>query len=161
MKRLLLIIALGLYGFVSFGQSLTIDQERKDVIWEASYNTTWTKDDILEHLLAYNLLDNIVTHRDMIAGDTYGTFLDYESEGYRRANLPIYMLNGHFKCRLIIRCYDGYYTVEGCQMRFIDMNNGLLGTTHLYEARHSDSFDKVSTLVLKHLMSTANFEAYK
>lgn len=157
MRRLLTIAACLMCWMSAHAQGLSIDNNRQDVIWETSYRTTKTYDDLLEHILAYDILDNVVTHRNMIAGDTYGVFLDYEAFGYRRAAMPIYLLSGRFKCRVIIHVADGVCSVEACKMRFVDLD-GLTGVTYLYEARQSDTFSQACTLAMNYIARLTLFE---
>lgn len=157
MRNLLTIAACLMCWMSAHAQGLSIDNNRKDVIWETSYRTTKTYDDILELILAYDVLDNVVTHRNMIAGDTYGAFLDYEAFGYRRAEMPLYLLNGRFKCRVIIHVADGMCSVEACHMRFVDPD-GLTGVTYLYESRQSNTFSQACTLAMNHIAQLTLFE---
>ena len=156
MKRICILL-LALMPVQVMAQEITIDKERNDVVYTNTVTSAATYDDLLEYILAYGVLDNVVTHRNMIAGDLPLAAIDYEAAGYSRMKLPLYLVNGEFTCRIIIHSYEGQYDVEACKMRFIS-TDGVLGTSWLYDFDHTSSFDTIIGLVMMHLNNIAVFE---
>lgn len=156
MKRVCILL-LALMPFNAIAQEISINEERKDVVYTNSIISDASFDDILEYILAYAVLDNVVTHGSMIAGDLPPIAIDYETAGYSRMKLPLYLVNGKFTCRIIIR-HCGYgYDIEACKMRFIS-TDGLAVTSWLYDFDYSSSFNTVVGLVIQHLNKVAKFE---
>lgn len=156
MKRIIILL-LALMPCRVIAQEITIDKERKDVVYSNTITSSASYDDLLEYILAYGVLDNVVTHRNMIAGDLPCTAIDYEAAGYSRMKLPIYFVNGEFTCRIIIHSYEGQYDVEACKMRFISTDESF-GISGLYEFNNTSSFDTIVGLVIQHLNKVAKFE---
>lgn len=154
MKRIVILL-LALMPFNTIAQEISINEERKDVVYTNSIISDASYDDILEYILAYAVLDNVVTHGSMIAGDLPPMAIDYEAAGYSRMKLPLYLANGKFTCRIIIR-HCGYgYDIEACKMRFVDST---LGISWLYDFDYTSSFNTVVGLVIQHLNKVAKFE---
>lgn len=156
MKRICILL-LALMPVRVMAQEITIDKERNDVVYTNTVTSAATYDDLLEYILAYGVLNNVVTHRNMIAGDLPLAAIDYESVGYSRMKLPLYLVNGEFTCRIIIQSYEGQYDVEACKMRFISTDERF-GISGLYEFNNTSSFDTIVGLVIQHLNKVAKFE---
>ena len=155
MKRILILL-LALMPFTAKAQEITVDHDFKDVLYENIIESSISYDDILKYLLAYDVLDNIVMHDNMIAGDLPATQLDYGAAGYTRMKVPLYLSNGYFTCRLIFRFKEGRYKVEAFNMKFYD--GGVGGTTiRLYDGYNGFAFDIAIDLVLKHIMGITEF----
>jgi hypothetical protein len=156
MKRICILL-LALMPMRVMAQEITIDKERNDVVYTNTVTSAATYDDLLEYILAYGVLDNVVTHRNMIAGDLPLAAIDYEAAGYSRMKLPLYLVNGEFTCRIIIHSYEEHYDVEACKMRFIS-TDGALSTSRLYDFDHTSSFDTTVGLIIHHLNKVAVFK---
>lgn len=135
---------------------MTVDHDIKDVVWENVYESSITYDEMLEYILAYDILDDVVTHGNMIAGDLPLVHLDYEAAGYGRMKVPLYLSNGRFTCRIIIRMKEGKYKVEAFNTRFIDPGSPLGAVTPLYEGYGEFGFDIAIELVLFELTKVAS-----
>lgn len=146
MKRILILL-LALLPFVAKAQ-MTVDHDIKDVVWENVYESSITYDEMLEYILAYDILDDVVTHGNMIAGDLHPVHLDYEAAGYGRMKVPLYLSNGEFACRIVIRMKEGKYKVEAFNTRFIDPDSPFGAITPLYEGYGEFGFDIAIGLVL-------------
>lgn len=151
MKRILILL-LALMPFMVNAQGLEIDNEYKIVTWSKVYNTDMTQDEILQHILAYKYLDNVVSHGNMIAGDIPPVHLNYEAAGYSRMKVALYLSNGKFTGRMVLRFKDGRYKAEAVAMHFI----GTSGMT-LYEGVGEYAFDITSKLVVEHLEKITTF----
>ncbi len=156
MKRIIILL-LALMPIVASAQGLVIDHEEKKVIWSEIRESDVTFDDALEYILAYRILDNVVTHNNMIAGDIVPVYLDYESAGYGRMKVPLYLSNGKFACRIILRFKEGRYMAEATDLRFFDVTGELTGRTYLYEGYGAFAFDVAVNLVLRHLTQITTF----
>lgn len=148
MKRILILL-LALMPFVANAQGLEIDNEYKIVTWSKIYNTDMTQDEILQHILAYKYLDNVVTHGNMIAGDIPPVHLNYEAAGHSRMKVALYLSNDKFTGRMIIRFKDGRYRAEAVAMHF--------GGMPLYDGVGEYAFDITSKLVVEHLERITTF----
>lgn len=151
MKRLIIAI-LAFMPVLASAQGITVDHNEKDVIWEAKYHSDISYDEALAYILAYNVLDDVVTHDNMIAGDLRPEYINYSLSGYGRMKVPLYLSNGRFTCRVILRFKEGRYKVDAFNMRFIDTESALSGVTMLYDGYGSTTFDIAIELVTKHLM---------
>ena len=156
MKRIIILL-LALMPIVASAQGLVIDHEEKKVIWSEIRESDVTFDDALEYILAYRILDNVVTHNNMIAGDIVPVYLDYESAGYGRMKVPLYLSNGKFACRIILRFKEGRYMAEATDLRFFDVTGELTGRTYLYEGYGAFAFDVAVNLVMRHLTQITTF----
>lgn len=155
MKRILILL-LALMPIMVNAQDITVDHNVQDVVYEKVIESDVSYDDALKYILAYGVLDNIVMHDNMIAGDLAPQKLDYESAGYTRMKVPLYLSNGYFSCRMIFRFKEGRYKVEALGMIFYD--GGLGGTTStLYDGYGAFAFDIAIELVLKHLDRKTTF----
>ena len=130
-------------------QELEIDNDNKVVTWSKIYDTSMTQDDILEYILAYDCLDNVVTHGNMIAGDIPPVMLDYRAAGYSSMKVATYILNYHFSGRVIIHFKEGRYKIEVVNMNF--------GGMPLFEGVGEFAFDTTARLVMQHLESITTF----
>lgn len=130
-------------------QGLEIDNEYKIVTWSKIYNTDMTQDEILQHILAYKYLNNVVTHGNMIAGDIPPVHLNYEAAGYSRMKVALYLSNDKFTGRMIIRFKEGRYKAEAVAMHF--------GGMPLYDGFGEYAFDITSKLVVDHLEKITTF----
>lgn len=157
MKRIIILL-LALMPIVASAQGLVIDHEEKKVIWSEIRESDVTFDQALEYILAYRILDNVVTHNNMIAGDIVPVYLDYESAGYGRMKVPLYLSNGKFACRIILRFKEGRYMAEATDLRFFDVTGELTGRTYLYEGYGAFAFDVAVNLVLRHLTQITTFD---
>lgn len=157
MKRIIILL-LALMPFVASAQGLVIDHEEKEVIWSEIRESDVTFDQALEYILAYRILDNVVTHNNMIAGDIVPVYLDYESAGYGRMKVPLYLSNGKFACRIILRFKEGRYMAEATDLRFFDVTGELTGRTYLYDGYGAFAFDVAVNLVLRHLTQITTFD---
>ena len=81
MKRILILL-LALIPVISSAQELDIYEG--DVSWHKVYATDMTQDEIIMQILAYDFLDDVVIHGNMIAGNIRPAYLDYEGAGYTR-----------------------------------------------------------------------------
>ena len=149
MRRLLTIAACLMCWMSAQAQELNIDSESKVVTWSKVYETSMTQDEILEYILAYDCLDNVVTHGNMIAGDIPPVMLDYRSAGYSSMKVATYIFNYNFSGRVIIRTKEGKYKVEVVNMNF--------GGMPLYEGVGEFAFDITAKLVMQHLESITTF----
>ena len=156
MKRIIILL-LALMPIVASAQGLVIDHEEKKVIWSEIRESDVTFDDAFEYILAYRILDNVVTHNNMIAGDIVPVYLDYESAGYGRMKVPLYLSNGKFACRIILRFKEGRYMAEATDLRFFDVTGELTGRTYLYEGYGAFAFDVAVNLVMRHLTQITTF----
>lgn len=154
MKRICILL-LALLPISAAAQELAIDHEKKDVVYTCSHESSLSYDDILEYILAYGVLDNVVTHRNMIAGDLPPVVIDYKAAGYSRGSLPLFFVNGQFTCRIIIHAYDGHYDIEACQMAFLDYSGQ---PSMLYDMKDANSFMDVSALTIRHLNKFTMFQ---
>lgn len=157
MKRIIILL-LALMPVMASAQGLVIDHEAKKVIWAEIRESDVTYDQALEYILAYRVLDNVVTHNNMIAGDLVPAHLDYESAGYGRMKVPLYLSNGRFACRIILRFKEGRYMAEATDLRFLDTAGELTGRTYLYEGYGAFAFDVAVNLVLRHLIQVTTFD---
>lgn len=157
MKRILILL-LALMPIVASAQGLVIDHEAKNVTWSEIRESDVTFDDALEYILAYHILGNVVTHNNMIAGDIVPVYLDYESAGYGRMKVPLYLSNGRFACRIILRFKEGRYMAEATDLRFLDTTGSIEGRTYLYEGYGAFAFDVAVNLVLRHLTQITTFD---
>lgn len=149
MKRIIILL-LALMPMMAGAQEMTVDHNLKDVLYQKVSNSSISYDEALEYILAYDIIDNVVSHGNMIAGDLKPEHIDYVAEGYTRAKVPLYLSNGAFTCRLIFRFKEGRYKVEAYNMRFYE--GGLGGTTYsFYDGYGPNTFDTAIGLVLKHL----------
>ena len=157
MKRIIILL-LALMPIVVSAQGLVIDHEAKNVTWSEIRESNVTFDDALEYILAYHILDNVVTHNNMIAGDIVPVYLDYESAGYGRMKVPLYLSNGKFACRIILRFKEGRYMAEATDLRFFDVTGELTGRTYLYDGYGAFAFDVAVNLVLRRLTQITTFD---
>lgn len=134
---------------LAYAQELEIDNDNKVVTWSKIYDTSMTQDDILEYILAYDCLDNVVTHGNMIAGDIPPVMLDYRTAGYSSMKVATYILNYHFSGRVIIHFKEGRYKIEVVNMNF--------GGMPLFEGVGEFAFDTTARLVMQHLESITTF----
>ena len=149
MKRLLTIAACLMCLMSAHAQELNIDNDNKAVTWSKVYDTSMTQDEILEYILAYDCLDNVVTHGNMIAGDIPPVMLDYRSAGYSNMKVATYIFNYNFSGRVIIRTKEGKYKAEVVNMNF--------GGMSLYECVEGYAFDVTAKLVMQHLEGITAF----
>lgn len=156
MKRIIILL-LALMPIVASAQGLVIDHEAKNIIWSEIRESDVTFDQALEYILAYRILDNVVTHNNMIAGDIVPVYLDYESAGYGRMKVPLYLSNGKFACRIILRFKEGRYMIEATDLRFLDTTGELTGRTYLYDGYGAFAFDVAVNLVMRHLTQITTF----
>ena len=155
MKRILILL-LALIPVMASAQEITVNHNIKDVVYENIIESDVTYDDALKYILAYGVLNNVVTHDNMIAGDLAPQKLDYTSAGYTRMKVPLYLSNGYFSCRMIFRFKEGRYKVEALGMIFHE--GGLGGTTStLYDGYGVMGFEISIDLVLKHLENKTTF----
>lgn len=147
MKQILILL-LALLPFVAKAQ-MTVDHDYKIVTWNKVYETDMTQDEILQHILAYGYLDDVVTHGNMIAGDIPPVLLNYESAGYSRMKVALYLSNDRFTGRIIIRFKEGRYMAEAVALRF--------GAMPLYEGYGEYAFDITAKLVTEHLERLTTF----
>ena len=117
MKRLLIIL-LVLMPVISNAQGFLVDNTTKEVSWFSVCYTELTQQDIYKQILAYDLLSNVIMYDDIIVGDLYPTRLDYESLGYSRMRLPLYVSNDMFGGRVIFQFKEGRYKVSVVNMYF-------------------------------------------
>jgi hypothetical protein len=94
----------------------------------------------------------------MIAGDLVPVYLDYESAGYGRMKVPLYLSGGRFVCRIILRFKEGRYMAEATDLRFSDTTGAMDGWTYLYEGYGAFAFDVAVNLVLRHLTQITTFD---
>ena len=155
MKRILILL-LALLPIMASAQEITVNHDIKDVVYDNIIESDVTYDDALKYILAYGVLNNVVTHDNMIAGDLAPQKLDYTSAGYTRMKVPLYLSNGRFSCRMIFRFKEGRYKVEAFRMIFYE---GDLGgaTSALYDGYGVFGFDISIDLVLKHLANKTTF----
>ena len=154
MKRisiLLLAIISMTCSSIAYAQMMDVDDDRQDVVWRASVPISMTKDDIYEHILAYDSLDAVVSFRNMIAGESKGDYLSPELTGKRKADLPLFYLNGRFKCRIILRTKDDICDIEVCHMRFVDTSGPLGGVTYAYDMKDYKDFSYICMAIMKYL----------
>ena len=156
MKRILILL-LALIPFVAGAQELTIDSESGIITSTGIKEINMTQDDILQYILAYNVLDNVVTHNNMIAGDIKPTYLNYASAGYTRMKVPLYLSNGRFTARLVLWFKDGRYRYEIYNMRFVDTQSSMPGTTFLHEVSDSFGFDIACKLIIHRIGQVTTF----
>lgn len=156
MKRILILL-LALMPIMVNAQGLEIDHESKSVRWSQIYETDMKQDEIYSQILAYGLLDNVVTYGDMIAGDLRPVKLDYECLGYKRMNLPLYISNDGFGCRIIFRFKEGRYKAEAVGMYFQgELGSISAGRTSLYAYKDAN-FKDVPRIIMAHLMAITSF----
>lgn len=148
MKRILILL-LALMPIMAAAQGLQIDKEYKIVTWSKVYDTEMTQDEILQHILAYKYLDNVVMHGNMIAGDIPPVHLNYKAAGYSHMKVALYLSNDKFSGRIIIRFKDGRYKAEAVAMHF--------GGMPLYDGFGEYAFDITSKLVIEHLERITSF----
>ena len=117
MKRLLILL-LALMPVMSNAQGFMVDNITKEVSWSCVCHTELTQQDIYKQILAYDLLDNVIMYDDIIVGDLYPIRLDYESLGYTRMRLPLYVSNDMFGGRAIFQFKEGRYKVSVMNMYF-------------------------------------------
>ena len=163
MKRIIILL-LALMPFVASAQGMTIDHDNKDVIWSQVYESDITYDQALEDILAYRILDNVVTHGNMIAGDIIPEYIDYEAAGYSRMKVPLYLSGSKFCCRIVIRFKEGKYMAEALNMRFVDVTAPSAGLyTSFYDGHGAFAFDIAVGLVMKYLteLTTFNIRSYE
>lgn len=149
MKRILILL-LALMPVMA-GAQVTVDHDIKDVVWENVHESSITYDEMLEYILAYDILDDVVTHGNMIAGNLHSVHLDYEAAGYGRMKVPLYLSNGRFTCRIVIRMKEGKYKVEAFNTRFIDPGSSFGTVTSLYAGYGEFGFDIAVELVMNEL----------
>jgi hypothetical protein len=156
MKRIFILL-LALLPFVSNAQGLEINHNRKNVTWSKVYESDLTQEEICDQILAYGILENTIIYGNMIAGDLHPMKLDYVSLGYKRMNLPLYISNDKFGCRIIIRFKGGRYKVEATNM-FFESEVGSLGTarTSFFEYIDEDPSDEFR-IIMAHLMAITSF----
>lgn len=156
MKRILILL-LALIPIITSAQGLEIDHESKSVRWAKIYETDMTQEEIFDQILASGILDNVVTYGNMIAGDLPPVKLDYESLGYKRMNLPLYISNDRFGCRIIFRFKEGRYKAEAIGMFFQgDAGSISAGRTSLYEYKDTN-FKDVPRIIMSHLIAITSF----
>ena len=138
-------------------QELIIDNENKTISVMFTRETTMSQDDVLGQILAYNLLNDVVVHGNMIAGDIPPVYLDYESAGYSRMRVPLYLSNGRFTARMVLRFKEGKYLVEVVNLRFVDTQSSLPGTTYMYDCVEDFAFNITEKLTLLHIDKVSMF----
>lgn len=117
MKRLFILL-LALMPVMTFAQGFMVDNTTKEVSWSNICHTELTQQEIYKQILAYDLLNNAVMYDDIIVGDLYPARLDYESLGYSRMRLPLYVSNDMFGGRVIFQFKEGRYKVSVVNMYF-------------------------------------------
>lgn len=157
MKWLITLAALLLCS-LAYGQELLIDDTSRDVIWFNVYQSELTQDDVLEHLLTYAPVKNVVTHRDMIVCDLIPTKLDYEGAGYNKMHVSMYLLDGKFGGRLILRFKEGRYKAEVIHTYFTDSEGPMYGTTSAFDYSGSTHFDVTAYLIMQYLTRLLDFK---
>lgn len=163
MKRILILL-LALMPIVASAQEMIVDHTIQDVIWSKVRESQVTYDQALEHILAYRILDNVVTHGNMIAGDIVPEYIDYEAAGYSRMKVPLYLSGSKFCCRIVIRFKEGKYMAEALNMRFVDVTGPSAGLyTSFYDGHGAFAFDIAVGLVMKYLteLTTFNIPSYE
>lgn len=159
MKRLVILL-IALLPVSTYAQGITVDHTQKDILWEAVYNSNISYDDALDYILAYRILDDVVTHGNMIAGELSPGYIDYSSAGYSRMKVPLYLSNGRFTCRVIIRFKEGRYKVDAFNMRFIDSESQLGTITALYDGHGVSTFNIAIELVMRHLIERITIKPF-
>lgn len=155
MKRIIILL-LALLPLVAGAQDITVNHDSHDIIYKTIIESEASYDDMLKYLLAYDVLDNMVMHGNMIAGDLTPEQIDYASAGYTRMKVPLYLSNGYFTCRVIFRFKEGRYMIEAMNMRFYD--GGMGGTTSkLYDGYDAFAFDIAIDLAIKHIDTKTTF----
>ena len=150
MKRIIILL-LALMPIVASAQEMTVDHTIQDVVWSSVRKSQVTYNQALQYILAYNVLDDVVCLDNMIAGNIHPIYLDYETAGYGRMKVPLYLSNGMFTCRVVIYFKEGRYKAEAFDMVFKDVSGGMSGTTRLYSGYGEYGFDIAVRLVLDYL----------
>lgn len=154
MKRIILMIVAALSCSSSFAQELFVDDAARDVYVSNVIETSLSKDEILTQIIAYDLLDDMVVHNDLVAGYINPVFLDYEGAGYTRMKVPLYVSNDQFVCRLTFRFKEGKYRYDAFGFKFRDSQGY---TTPLYSYADSFGFDIATKLILQYLQTITTF----
>lgn len=149
MRKFFAIVFLLIAGCTAMAQGLEIDTQYRTIRWSTVVESTITQDEIIQQILAYDILDNVVTHGNMIAGDIPPVMLDYRTAGYSSMKVATYILNYHFSGRVIIHFKEGRYKIEVVNMNF--------GGMPLFEGVGEFAFDTTARLVMQHLESITTF----
>ena len=132
MKRILILL-LALMPSIIRAQGFIVDNEEKSVSWSKIYDTTMSQEDIYKAILAYDVLNNVVMYDNIIAGDIPPVRLDYESLGYSRMRLPLFLTNDRFGARLVLIFKDGRYKAQAHNMYFVGEAGSITsGKTPIY-----------------------------
>lgn len=154
MKRIILIAFAALFCLTASAQELYIDNDAGDVYITQVVQTDMTQDDIVQQIIAYDILDDLVIHNNMVVGNIKPAFLDYAAAGYSRMKLPLYLVNDRFTGRIIFRFKEGRYRYDAFNLRFKD-NQGYVSS--LYSFSDSFGFDIATRLILQHIQSITTF----
>lgn len=157
MKRILILL-LALMPVMASAQEL--DLAEGDVSYHNVFATTMTQDEIITQILAYDFLDDVVVHGNMIAGNIRPVYLDYEGAGYARMKVPIYLSQGTFSGRFVIRFKEGRYRVDVFNMYFTDTEGTMYGRTYLSDAVGQFAFDVTSKLVIDYLNTISQYRPW-
>ena len=157
MKRILILL-LALIPVISSAQELDIYDG--DVSWHKVYSTDMTQDEIITQILAYDFLDDVVIHGNMIAGNIRPVYLDYEGAGYTRMKVPIYLSQGTFSGRYVIRFKEARYRVDVFNMYFTDTQGSMYGRTNLANAVSEFAFDATSKIIVEYLSRITQFQKW-
>ena len=157
MKRILILL-LALMPVIVSAQELDIYES--DVSWHKVYATDMTQDEIITQILAYNFLDDVVIHGNMIAGNIRPAYLDYEGAGYTRMKVPIYLSQGTFSGRYVIRFKEGRYRVDVFNMYFTDTEGSMYGRTDLASTVDDFAFDATSKIIVEYLSRITQFQKW-
>ena len=150
--KCIVILLLALIPAMAGAQDLVINDESKTVTWIKIYESDITQNDVYGQILAYGILEDVVTYENMIAGDIPLTRLDYESLGYRRMSIPMYLSNDDFTARVILRFKEGRYMAEVVNMTFI----GDMGASTLYSFT-SSNFKDTPHIIISFLEKLTTF----
>lgn len=153
MKRIIILL-LALIPVATNAQQFDVDTENGIVGWSKVCKSTMSQDEITQQILAYDFLDNIVIHGNMIAADIKPIFLNYEGAGYTRMRSPIYITNYMFTGRILYQFKDGRFKVDVFNMKFVSDS---LVYSYLNDCIGEFGFDIAQKLIMQYLNSLTLF----
>lgn len=146
--RKLFILFLALLPSLAWAQTFDMETATFTKVCE----TDLTQDEIYGQILAYNILENVVTHGNMIAGDLIPRRLNYEAAGYTRMKVPLYLSNDRFGGRMILRFKEGRFKAEVIGMYFLgDIGTLASGRTSITAYMDTGNFDITVKLIISYL----------
>jgi hypothetical protein len=140
------------------GQSFYIDNG--SIAWQKIYDTEMTSNQIIKSIfMSCEFTDITVVDSSFIVATISPQNIDYEKQGYKRMQLPIYISNNYLgPAKVIIQVQPGRYlvTVKKITLTGKDnnpLNGGILNDVAVSNGEFSSTFTQYGAPIYDHFLS--------